>query len=461
MWLILAGRGFGKTRAGAEWVREQVEHGKARRIALVAETESEARDVMVEGESGILAISPPDFRPLYEPSKRRLTWPNGSIATLYSGDEPDQLRGPQHDAAWADEPAKWKTASETWDNLELGLRLGSRSRVVATTTPRPIKLLRDLLKNPRTAVTRGSTFDNATNLPLNFLSSVRAQYEGTRLGRQELYAELLEDTPGALWQRQQLEECHVDVKRIPEMQRVVVAIDPAVSISQEANETGIIVAGKGVDEKGYILADLTCKLSPDGWARRAVHAYRTWKADRIIAEVNNGGDLVEATLRMVDSTIPFRQVRASRGKVVRAEPVAALYEQGRIHHAGHFDQLEDQQCSFTPENIAGNSPDRVDALVWAVTELFLHDRSYGLLEYFKQLQQEPQINQQRIAALGDQSLRCPSCEASAIANLGSSGLHCNQCGHQWGQWQPEVFRGPSRLDVSGSRVFLDFPLGNR
>jgi len=381
VFLILAGRGFGKTRAGAEWVREQVENGRARRIALVAATEAEARDVMVEGVSGILMISPPKFRPLYEPSKRRLTWPNGAIATLYSGDEPDQLRGPQHDAAWADEVAKWKYAPEAWYNLELGLRLGPQPRVVATTTPRPLKLLRNLLQDPKTVVTRGSTFDNTDNLPGIFLERVRQQYEGTRLGRQELYAELLDDTPGALWQRKLLD----DNRRTgsPELERIVVAIDPSVTNNDASNETGIVVAGRGRDGRGYVLADLTCRMSPDGWARHAVRAYRTWKADRIVAEVNNGGDLVENTIRTVDQNVAFRSVRATRGKTVRAEPIAALYEQGRIHHVGNFPDLEDQMCSFTPSNIAGNSPDRVDALVWAFTELLVENPRPAFLEYME------------------------------------------------------------------------------
>ncbi len=360
-----------------------MESGRAKRIAIVAENQSEARIVMVEGESGILNISPPNFRPLYEPSKRRLTWRNGAIATLYSGDEPDQLRGPQHDLAWADEISKWKYALEAWHNLELGLRMGAQPRIVATTTPRPVKLLRDLLKDPRTVVTRGSTFDNAANLAPIFLERVREHYEGTRLGRQELHAELLEDVPGALWQREQIEDCHVDARNVPVMERIVVAIDPAVSSGEGADETGIIVAGKGVDGKGYVLADLTCKRSPDGWTRRAVNAYRTYKADRIVAEVNNGSDTVAATLRMVDDTVSFEQVRASRGKVVRAEPVAALYEQGRIFHAGRFEELEDQLCAFTPENLARNSPDRADALVWALTKLFLEDSTPNYLRYFR------------------------------------------------------------------------------
>jgi len=284
VWLILAGRGFGKTRAGAEWVREQVESGNARRIALVAETEAEAREVMIEGESGILAISPEYSRPLYEPSKRRLTWRNGAMATAYSGDEPDQLRGPQHDAAWADEPAKWKNPRETWDNLELGLRVGARPRIVATTTPRPIQWLRQLLKDPMTVVTRGSTFDNRENLSSSFVQHMLRRYDGTRLGRQELYAELLEDVQGALWQREQIDRLRR--KEAPELRRIVVAIDPAMSASEDSNETGIIVAGLGVDDHGYILADGSCRTGPHDWTRRAIALYRQWKADRILAEVN-------------------------------------------------------------------------------------------------------------------------------------------------------------------------------
>jgi predicted phage terminase large subunit-like protein len=243
-----------------------------------------------------------------------------------------------------------------------------------------VKLLRRLLNDPKTVVTRGSTFDNADLSP-SFLNRVRSQYDGTRLGRQELYAEVLDEVPGALWQRHQIEECRVNPKAVPDLKRVVVAIDPAVSTSEEADETGIIVAGLGVDGKGYILADLSCKLSPDGWARRTIAGVRAWKADRVVAEVNNGGDMVAATLKMVDPRIPFKAVRASRGKIVRAEPVAALYEQGRICHAGRFEELEDQQCSFTPDNIAGNSPDRADALVWALSELFVLDSTPGFLGY--------------------------------------------------------------------------------
>ena len=368
VWLILAGRGFGKTRAGAECIREQVENNLCGRVALVGETSADVRDVMIEGESGILSISRPDFKPLYEPSKRRLIWPNGATAMAYSGDEPDQLRGPQHDGAWADEPAKWKYPLEAWDNLEFGLRLGSRPRIVATTTPRPIKLIRDLLQDPMTVVTRGSTYDNAANLAPSFMERMAKKYEGTRLGRQELHAEMLDDVPGALWQRQNIEQHRVS--RVPDLVRIIVGVDPAMTSGEDANETGIIIAGKSRDGHVYVLEDLSCRLSPDAWGRRAVSGYRRHRADRIVAEVNNGGDLVERLLRVVDPSVSYRAVRAARGKVTRAEPVAALYEQGHVHHLASFAALEDQMCAFTPDQYDG-SPDRVDALVWAITELLL------------------------------------------------------------------------------------------
>jgi predicted phage terminase large subunit-like protein len=278
------------------------------------------------------------------------------------------LRGPQHDAAWADEPAKWKYPLEAWDNLELGLRLGDHPRIVATTTPRPIKLIRDLLKDRMTVVTRGSTYDNMANLAPSFFDRMVMKYENTRLGRQELYAELLEDVPGALWQRQTIDQHRVT--RAPDLVRIIVGIDPAMTSGEDANETGIIVVGKGRDRQAYVLDDLSCRLSPDGWARRAVSAYRRYRADRIVAEVNNGGDLVERVLRTVDPSVAYRAVRASRGKVVRAEPIAALYEQGRVHHVGLFAGLEDQLCVFAPDQYDG-SPDRVDALVWCLSELML------------------------------------------------------------------------------------------
>lgn len=365
VWLLLAGRGFGKTRTGAEWCRSRIAAGRSR-LALVAPTAADVRDVMVEGESGILAVCPPWDRPNYEPSKRRVTWPNGAIATTYSADEPDRLRGPQHDAAWADELAAWRYP-ETWDQLLLGLRLGPDPRVVVTTTPRPVKVIRELLKADDVVSSHGSSYDNRDNLAEAFFRQITSRYEGTRLGRQELFAELLDDVPGALWTRKMLEDSRI--KTAPDMSRIVVAIDPAVTSGEDADETGIVVAGKGVDGKGYVLADLTCRLTPDGWAQRAVNAYRKFDADRIVAEVNNGGDLVQHVIHTVDRNVPFTSVHASRGKRVRAEPIAALYEQGRVHHVGMFPELEDQQCIFVPDAFDG-SPDRVDALVWALSSLF-------------------------------------------------------------------------------------------
>lgn len=377
VWLVLAGRGFGKTRTLAEWVRMRVESGRSRRMALVAPTAADVRDVVVEGESGILAVSPPWNRPLYEPSKRRLTWPNGAIATTYSADEPDRLRGPQHDDAACDEIAAWRYP-ETWDMLMFGLRLGDDPQVLAATTPKPVKLIRNLLASSSTVVTRGSTYENLGNLAPVFLEEIVARYEGTRLGRQELNAELLDDVPGALWTRRLLDDLRVS--EAPDLQRIVVSIDPAVTSGEEADETGISVAGLGVDGHGYVLGDLSCRLSPDGWARRAVNAYHDRRADRLVAEVNNGGDLVERVIRTVDRNVSYRAVHASRGKRVRAEPIAALYEQGKVHHAGALPDLEDQMCAYTPDGYAG-SPDRLDALVWALTDLMLDGRSRRLVTW--------------------------------------------------------------------------------
>jgi predicted phage terminase large subunit-like protein len=365
IWLVLAGRGWGKTRTAAEWVLERVESGKARRIALVAPTAADARAVMVEGASGILACATERLRPLYEPSRRRLTWPNGAIATLYSADEPERLRGPQHDTASCDEIATWRYP-EAWDMLMFGLRMGADPRVVATTTPRPVKLIRDLLADPATTVVRGSTYDNLANLAPDFVNSIVGRYAGTRLGRQELEAELLDDVPGALWARAAIDDRRVD--RPPELAKIVVAIDPATTRGSGADETGIIVAGLGLDGEGYVLADLSGRFSPNVWARRAVDAYHTWHANTIVAEVNQGGDMVGSTIATVDSAVPFKALSATRGKRVRAEPVAARYEQGRIHHAGVFPALEDEMCMFLGDG-SERTDDRVDALVWAFTEL--------------------------------------------------------------------------------------------
>ena len=398
IWLIMAGRGFGKTRTGAEWVRANMcgdtplAPGRWRHIALVAETANDARAVVVgDGKilsdptagSGLLQVHPNDFRPKYEPSKRRLTWPNGAIATIYNGTEPDQLRGPQHDAAWCDELAKWQFAQETWDQLQFGLRTGTNPQVCITTTPRPIALLKAILKDPGTVTTGGSTFDNSNNLSEKFLMSIRRRYEGTRLGRQELEAELLEDVEGALWRRAQIEALRVKLHDLPTLNRIVVAIDPNASSEEDANECGIICAGLGIDGHAYVLDDISAVMAPHEWATKAITLYRERRADRIVAEANNGGEMVEHTLRTIDLNVSFSPVWASRGKVTRAEPVSALYEQGRVHHVGAFPRLEDQMCAFTIDfdrKEMGYSPDRVDALVWALTELMVEgERTGGIL----------------------------------------------------------------------------------
>lgn len=379
-WLILAGRGFGKTRTGAEFVRDNVcgstplSPGRCSHIALVAETASDARDVMVEGPAGLLAVHPKDQRPIYEPSKRRVTWKNGATATLFNATEPDQLRGPQHDLAWADEVAKFAYAQATWDQLQFGLRLGVHPRQIVTTTPRPIPLIRKLMADENTFVTRGRTYDNAANLAAPFLRQIEDRYGGTRIGRQELEGEVLDDIPGALWNREIL-----DTARVPEspedLTRVIVAVDPAATSGEEADETGIVGVGTSVNADGsthgYVLADRSLRGTPEEWARKAVQLYRELSADRIVAEKNNGGEMVESVIKAVDRSVPVTLVSATRGKVVRAEPISALYEQGRIHHVGRFDKLEDQMCMFSQDMLrTEGSPDRVDALVWGFTEVF-------------------------------------------------------------------------------------------
>lgn len=372
-WLVLAGRGFGKTRTGAETVRAWVESGRCSRVALIAPTAADARDVMVEGESGIMAVCPPWDRPTYEPSKRRVTWRNGALATLYSADEPDRLRGPQHDAAWCDELAAWNYVEDAWTMMTMGLRLGVQPRCVITTTPKPLKIIRELVKDPNCHVTRGATHANKSNLPAEFFSKILKRYEGTRIGRQELLAEILDDVPGALWTRATIEASRTDGWP-EELARVVVAIDPAVTATEDSDETGIIVAGQDHDGFGHVLADRSCRAAPVEWARRAVDAFWRWSADCIVAECNNGGDMVRATIASVDDRVPVRLVRASRGKAVRAEPISAMYEQGRIKHPRgiDFSTLEDQMCSYSP-GVSDKSPDRMDALVWAFWWLYLSE----------------------------------------------------------------------------------------
>jgi phage terminase large subunit-like protein len=380
-WLVLAGRGFGKTRMGVEWIKTCVEgdsplsspKNSPQHIALIGQTQADGRDVIIEGESGFLANCRPGFRPKFEVSKRRLVWPNGIIAHLYSADEPDQLRGPQHHLAWGDELAKWKNGEECWSNLLFGLRLGKYPRVMVTTTPRPIQLLQKIIADPKTFITKGSTFDNSSNLSPVFIQQITRLYEGTRLGKQELDGELLEDVVGALWSHDL-----IDSGRCSEPEnlvRIVVAVDPPVSHKKTSDACGIIVAGMDVNGHVYILADRSQKgLSPLGWAREALKAYRDYSADRLVAEVNNGGDLVEAVLRQIDDTVSYKAVHATRGKILRAEPVAALYERRLVHHTSPMKALEREMCHFTGAS-GESSPDRLDAMVWAVTDLAINPTS--------------------------------------------------------------------------------------
>jgi predicted phage terminase large subunit-like protein len=380
VWLLLAGRGFGKTRVLSEMANAWAASGRYKRMALVAATAADARDVLVEGESGILATAPAWCRPDYEPSRRRITWPNGAMAYTYSAEEPDRLRGPQHDGAVADELGSW-SRPEAWDMLMFGLRLGKQPKTVVATTPRPTKLLRSLLarEGHGLVVSRGTSYENRANLAPGFFADIVAKYEGTRLGRQELNAELLEDTPGALWTLETLERSRRTAA--PDLARVVVAIDPAVSSHEGSDETGIIVAGKTSEGHGYILEDLSGRYQPAEWARIAIGAYRTHAADRIVAEVNQGGDMVETTLRTIDPNVPFTAVHASRGKYTRAEPVAALFEQNKVHLVGSFPRLEDQMTGFVPDldRAKAGSPDRCDAMIWAMTELMLDREPYAAL----------------------------------------------------------------------------------
>lgn len=329
---------------------------------IVASTAADARDVLVEGPSGFLSLPKP---PTYEPSKRRLTWPNGSRALLFSADEPNRLRGPQCHWAIADELASWRYP-DAYDQLMFGLRLGNQPRIAIATTPRPTRIIRDLLNDETCVVTRGSTYANRSNLATAFFEQIIKRYEGTRLGRQELNAEVLDDVPGALWTRNIIDDHRV--RKANDLVRVVVAIDPAATSGEEADETGIVAAGLGWDGHYYVLDDRSQRATPDGWARAAVQLYHAVGADRIVAETNNGGDMVELTVRTVDKSIAYRGVHASRGKRTRAEPVAALYEQGKVHHVGSLPALEDQMCTWQP-GVDDTSPDRMDALVWSITEL--------------------------------------------------------------------------------------------
>lgn len=376
-WLLLGGRGAGKTRAGAEWVRAQalgiapIAELPARRIALVGETLHDARAVMVEGVSGLLGVHDGADRPRYEPSKAQIVWPNGTIAQLFSADDPDSLRGPQFDCAWCDEIAKWRYGERAWDTLQFALRLGNRPRQLVTTTPRPLPLLERIMADPGTVTVKARTIDNADNLAPAFVEELRKRYGGTLLGRQELDGEIIEDIAGALWRRDWIEQARTT--SVPALGRIVVAVDPPVTATAASDACGIVVAGVGVDGRAYVLADRTVQgREPPVWARAAIAAYRDFAADRIVAEANQGGDLVGLVLAQVDRNVPVGLVRATRGKWVRAEPVAALYAEGRVAHVGAFAELEAQMLAFGADGrVAGRSPDRVDALVWALTELML------------------------------------------------------------------------------------------
>jgi phage terminase large subunit-like protein len=389
-WLFLGGRGAGKTRAGAEWIRAAASGGplrataavkrnsqrtsgpRAKRLALLGPTIQHVRAVMIEGVSGLLAIHPDHERPTFEPSKNQLVWPNGTIAQMFAADEYETLRGPQFDAAWCDELCRWRRPQAAWDMLQFALRLGDNPRAVITTTPKVSQLLKNLVKDPFTAVTHDTTAANRANLAETFLTEVTRRYAGTALGEQELEGQIVEQYTGGLWRRDWLAETRIE--KAPALSRIVVAVDPPVSSHATSDACGIIVAGLGVDGRGYVLADRTIKgREPQVWARAAIAAYHDFQADRLVAEVNQGGDLVVLCLHTVDDTVPVKKVRATRAKITRAEPISALYAEGRVSHVGEFLQLENQMIGFdgTSPSLGSKSPDRLDALVWALTDLML------------------------------------------------------------------------------------------
>ena len=380
-WLLLGGRGAGKTRAGAAWVTglvgglRGIAAQRVGRIALIGETMADVRDVMIDGPSGLLAVAPAAERPQWKPSLRRLEWPSGAVAHAFSAEDPDSLRGPQFEAAWADELGKWRYAQETWDMLQFGLRLGHRPRQAVTTTPRTIPLIRRLVDAPGVVTTTAATADNAGNLAPGFLAQVTAAYGGTRLGRQELEGELIEDRPDALWRREAIEAARVAAA--PALMGIAVAVDPPATSGRDAGACGIVAAGIDAGGMGYVIADATVAgVAPEAWAAQAVALYRRLQADALVAEVNQGGDMVAAVLRVVDPAVPVTSVVATRGKYARAEPVSALYAQGRVRHVGAYPALEDEMCDFGPAGLSnGRSPDRLDALVWALTHLMLAPRA--------------------------------------------------------------------------------------
>lgn len=371
-WIPKAGRGWGKTRVGAETCREWANDPGAR-ILLVGATTSDVREVMIEGPSGLLSCYPPHERPIYNPSRHLITFPSGAIGMTRSADEPERLRGPQFTKFWVDELCAWSYVEQAWQQLAMGFRLKSAAlQGLITTTPKPIDLFKQLLKHPKSVVTHGTSHENKANLAEDWYKDVISPYEGTRIGRQEIYGEVLDDTEGALWTRDMIEACRVDSAKVPEIVRIVVAVDPATTAKKTSDMTGIGVVGLGRDGHCYVYADYTLKATVGDWVRKVCWAWGAWKADRIVAEGNNGGDLVEHAIRGVSPLIPYRSVHASRGKMMRAEPVAALYEQRKVHHIIGRDlkDLEEQMVSWVP-GVTEKSPDRIDWLVWAIYDLVL------------------------------------------------------------------------------------------
>lgn len=367
-WLILAGRGWGKTRTGAEWVHGQIDRKRYGRFHLVGPTAADARDIMVEGPSGILATQKPWNPVRYLPTKRKLEWESGAVALVFSADEPDRLRGEQAEAAWCDELAAWRYP-EAWSQLQLGMRLGPKPRTVVTTTPRPTKLVKDLAAAPTTHVTKGITYENLDNLAPAFIAEVIREYEGTRFGRQEVYADILTDVPGAIFRQDTIDEFRVTRQDLPKRwDQIVVAVDPAISFSEASNETGIVVVGRSPARHGYVLHDASGRLRPEQWARKVVENFWRWDATYVVAEKNQGGEMVAHTINVVDPSVPVKLVSATKNKETRAEPVGTLYEKGLVHHVGVLATLEEQMTSWEP---GMESPDRMDALVWGLTELLV------------------------------------------------------------------------------------------
>jgi phage terminase large subunit-like protein len=379
-WLVMGGRGAGKTRTGAEWVRGVAlglpgfAHAPVERIALIGETAADVRDVMIEGVSGLLAIHARDERPLWESSRRRLRWPNGALAHVFSAEDPDQLRGPQFECAWLDELAKWRYAEEAYDMLQFGLRLGHHPRQIITTTPRPTQVIKRLMSDQRTVITRAGTDANRDHLSKAFFDQIVGRYRGTKLGRQEIDGDLIEECEDALWSREQIEQARVPTA--PHLHEIVVAIDPPTTAHKRSDKCGIVAVGRDSEETCYVLADETVSAArPHIWAHVAIALYHRLEADRLVVEVNQGGDMVSAVIMQADKHVPVTQVRATRSKFLRATPVAQLYEQGRVHHVGSFAALEDEMCTFGPKDRGRASPDRLDALVWAITHLVLKPQS--------------------------------------------------------------------------------------